>query len=75
MTQSTTSRSPSCEASPPDRVPLAHGLTAIIVRYGDDEPRRPRPKLLSPDKRNEQRALDAYDEWMQAQGNDGGGVA
>lgn len=37
------------EGSPDhERIPLAHGLSAVIIRYPDDEPRPERPKLLPP---------------------------
>lgn len=63
-----------------ERIPLAHGLTAVIIRYRDDEPRPERPRVPSPAQAAEahrQAALDAWNAEQAAAGHrpPGGGAA
>lgn len=47
-----------------ERIPLRHGLTAIVVRYRDDEDRPPRPRHLLT---NEGRQQAEYAKWTAQQ--------
>lgn len=50
-----------------ERVPLRHGLTAVIIRFRDDEP-RPAAREARPAKViAEQQAATAYNNWLAEQ--------
>ncbi|QOK21393.1 hypothetical protein IGS73_09385 [Janibacter indicus] len=46
------------------RIPLRHGLTAVIVRYRDDEPRPERPTHVLPHASRQQAE---YAKWLAGQ--------
>lgn len=77
MTSMSASAPASQQSSEHERVPLRHGLTAVIIRYRDDEerPQRPTARLKRPDVNDQQRA--AFDAYManQAGGPTGNGAA
>lgn len=76
MTSMPASRPHCDESAEPERISLAHGLTALIYRYSDGEP-RPRRKLLLPTSTDEEQRLAVYEDWLaeQRDRDNGGGVA
>lgn len=68
MTSMPHPRSASQPSSDHERVPLAHGLTAVIIRYGDGEPRPERPAPAAPAAATPTARQQAeYANWLAAQ--------